>query len=171
MRNRRRQSSPIERLRLAIDCMPVATREAMLEAVQAGERIIAGAYVDRAGGTCPMLAAHRRGGRTDFISFARSWDRFTRASGTAQEATAREVRILAAQLEASLASGNGLELDVAIKEHRQLRSRRLRSRRRLPDAADPSGEILARRLAPKTRIRGLGARLARATEPRVPSRA
>jgi hypothetical protein len=80
MRNPRRQNSPIERLRLAIDCMPVATREAMLEGVRANERIITGAYVDRDGGVCPMLAAHRRGGRTDFISFARSWDRFTRAN-------------------------------------------------------------------------------------------
>ena len=34
MRNRRRQNSPVERLRLAIDCMPVATREAMLQAVR-----------------------------------------------------------------------------------------------------------------------------------------
>src|SRR5258708_8073878 len=76
MRNRRQRSSPIERLRLAIDCLPLATRRAMLEGVQAQERIIVGAYTDGAGGVCPMLCAHRRGGRTDFISFAQSWDRF-----------------------------------------------------------------------------------------------
>src|SRR5438270_9737963 len=82
MRNRARQStSPIERLRLAIDCLPERTREAMLEGVLSNERIIAGAYVDELGGVCPMLAAHRRGGRTDFLSFAKSWDRFTRAPG------------------------------------------------------------------------------------------
>jgi hypothetical protein len=143
MRKRRRHSSPIERLRLAIDCMPVATREAMLEAVRAGERVIAGAYVDRQGGVCPMLAAHRRGGRTDFISFARTWDRFTRVGGKAREATPRELRILVAQLEDSLMSVCGLELDLAISEHRELMSRRRLEARRLPDAADPSGEIRA----------------------------
>lgn len=147
MRKQRRHSSPVEGLRLAIDCMPVATREAMLEAVRAGERIIAGAYVDGRGGVCPMLAAHRRGGRTDFISFARSWDRFTRVGGNARQATPREVTILAAHLEDSLTRMSGLELDVAISEHRALRGRRLRERRRLFDAADPSGEIRARRTA------------------------
>lgn len=70
MRKRRSSSSPIERLRLAIDCMPVATREAMLAGVIVSERILVGAYTDGDGGVCPMLAAHRGGGRTDFISFA-----------------------------------------------------------------------------------------------------
>jgi hypothetical protein len=146
MRNRRHHSSSVEGLRLAIDCMPVATREAMLVGVRSNARIIVGAYVDGRGGECPMLAAHRRGGRTDFLSFAKSWDRFTRANGKTRRATDREVRILTAQLEDSLASASGLELDLAIKEHRALMGRRLRGRRRLPDAADPSGEILARHL-------------------------
>jgi hypothetical protein len=140
------RASPVERLRTAIDCMPISTREAMLAAVRANERIIAGAYVDGEGGVCPMLAAHRCGGRTDFLSFARSWDRFTRAGGRARAATEREVRILMAQLEASVLSASGLELDVAIREHRELVSRGRRRRTRLPDAADPSGEITARRL-------------------------
>jgi hypothetical protein len=146
MRNGRRQSTtPIERLRLAIDCMPVATREAMLAGVRERERIIVGAYVDEHGGVCPMLAAHRCGGRTDFLSFAKSWDRFTRAKGGSRRASKREVRILITQLEDSVASATGLELDTAIKEHRELMSRRVRRRRRLPDAADPSGQIVARR--------------------------
>jgi hypothetical protein len=162
MRNPRRQNSPIERLRLAIDCMPVATREAMLEGVRANQRIIAGAYVDRDGGVCPMLAAHRRGGRTDFISFARSWDRFTRASKS-RAATPRELGILVSHLEASLAGVSGLELDLAISQHRELRSRRLRARRRLPDAADPSGQIMARRLRRPSVRRLLGDRRAPAT--------
>ena len=43
MRKRRhRSSSPVESLRLAIDCMPVATREAMLAGVRRYERIIVG---------------------------------------------------------------------------------------------------------------------------------
>jgi hypothetical protein len=152
MRNRRRQSnSSIEGLRLAIDCMPVRTREAMLKGVRSYERILVGAYVDEHGGVCPMLAAHRCGGRTDFLSFAKSWDRFARAGGRKREATAREVRMLTAQLEDSLSSSEGLELDRAITEHRALVSRSRRSprespRRRLPAAADPRGEIRARRL-------------------------
>jgi hypothetical protein len=147
MRNRRRQNtSPVERLRLAIDCLPVGTREAMLAGLRTNERIIAGAYVDGEGGVCPMLAAHRAGGRTDLLSFARSWDRFTRARAGARAATQREVRILTAQLEDSLMSAGGLDLDMAIKQHRELLRGRARTRRRLPDQADPSGEIRARRL-------------------------
>jgi hypothetical protein len=164
MRNRRRHTpDAVERLRLAIDCMPVATREAMLAGVRGNERVIAGAYVDDRGGVCPMLAAHRRGARTDFISFARSWDRFARAGRDSRPATERELRILVTQLEGSLSETGGLELDAAIREHHVLRGRTLRSRikreaggdagarpdsrdRALPDAADPSGEIRARRL-------------------------
>jgi hypothetical protein len=168
MRKQRRHSSPVEGLRLAIDCMPVATREAMLQAVRTGERMIAGAYVDREGGVCPMLAAHRRGGRTDFISFARSWDRFTRVGAKAREATPREVRILAAHLEDSLTSVSGLELDLAICEHRALRAARLAERRRLPDAADPSGEIRARRIDGKPGRRGVEERFARIAARRLP---
>jgi hypothetical protein len=167
MRNRRRHNnSPVERLRLAIDCLPVATREAMLAGVRANERIIAGAYVDGEGGVCPMLAAHRAGGRTDLLSFARSWDRFTRTSGSSRAATERELRILTAQLEDSVMSASGLDLDVAISEHRALVSRHARSRRRLPDAADPSGQILARRLRRPSVRRFLGDNFASATDRR-----
>src|SRR5205809_7492203 len=56
------RSRPVVELRRTIDCLPLATREAMLAGVRAGERIIVGAYVDARGGVCPMLAAHRRGG-------------------------------------------------------------------------------------------------------------
>jgi hypothetical protein len=151
MRKRRRDSrSRLESLRLAIDCMPVATREAMLRGVRANERILVGAYVDEHGGVCPMLAAHRCGGRTDFLSFAKSWDRFARARSRRQ-ATEREVTILIRQLEDSLQSCTGLELDRAIAEHRELVSRSRSRRRRLPDAADPAGEIRARRLRVRLR--------------------
>ncbi len=157
MRNRHRHSaSPVERLRLAIDCLPLATREAMLAGVRANARIIAGAYVDGEGGVCPMLAAHRAGGRTDLLSFARSWDRFARAAGGARRASERELRILLSQLEDSVASASGLDLDVAICEHRELLTRRRRTRRRLPEAADPSGEIRARRLRKPSVRRFLG---------------
>jgi hypothetical protein len=146
MPNRRRhRTPPVEQLRLAIDCLPVATREAMLEGVRASARVIVGAYVDERGGVCPMLAAHRRGGRTDFLSFAKSWDRFTRAGGRARPATMRELAILTAQLEDSLASASGLELDRAISEHRELRTSRMRRRRAFLEGSDPSGEIVVRR--------------------------
>jgi hypothetical protein len=167
MRNRRRHAADaVERLRLAIDCMPVATREAMLAGVRGNDRVIVGAYVDDRGGVCPMLAAHRCGQRTDFLTFARSWDRFTRAGRASRQATPRELRILLTQLEDSLSQTNGLELDEAIKDHHALRSRSLRTRlqrsraaepasrparSRLPDAADPAGEILARRLLGRLR--------------------
>jgi hypothetical protein len=168
MRNSPRHSvSSIDRLRLAIDCLPVATREAMLAAVQSNQRIIGGAYVDGDGGVCPMLAAHRGGGRTDFLSFAKSWDRFTRASGKAQAATAREVRILTSQLEASMMDATGMELDQAISEHRELRRRRLRGARRRLDAVDPAGAILARRLRVRSPRRLVADKLAHRTERRL----
>ena len=154
MANRRQSRGRlVEDLRLTIDCMPVSTRRAMLDGVQSNERIIVGAYVDRAGGVCPMLAAHRCGGRTDLLSFARAWDRFTRAGRRARRASRRELDILIGQLKDSLESSSGLELDRAIAEHRELTGRRLRSLRRLAEEADPSGEILAGRL------RGLKGRL------------
>ena len=157
-------------LRRTIDCLPVATREAMLEGVGASERIIAGAYVDTEGGVCPMLAAHRRGTRTDFLSFARSWDRFVRSTGGARAATRREVAILVAHLEDSIASASGLELDAAISEHRELRRRRLRRQRRSSIAlADPAGEISARRLRPALLRPFLGDKIASEPAPRSAS--
>jgi len=134
--------------------MPIATREAMLEGLRGNERIIVGAYVDDQGGVCPMLAAHRNGGRTDFISFAKTWDRFTNAAGRSRRATGRELRILITHLEDSLARSNGMELDRAIAEHRELVVRGRRRRRRLPDRADPSGPIIARCL--RRGLRGPG---------------
>jgi hypothetical protein len=116
-----RARSPIEDLRLAIDCLPVRTRRAMLEGIRTNE-IIVGAYADRAGGVCPMLAAHRCGGRTSFVSFARAWDRFA-GSRRARRATPRELRILEGQLEASLLADDGLDLGAAIAAHEALRAR------------------------------------------------
>jgi hypothetical protein len=116
-----RGRSPIEDLRLAIDCLPARTRQAMLDGIRCNE-IIVGAYADRAGGVCPMLAAHRCGGRTSFASFARAWDRFAGARH-ARRATARELRILEGQLEASLLGDQRIDLGGAIAEHEALRAR------------------------------------------------
>src|SRR6476646_9920289 len=126
-----RARSPIDDLRLAIDCLPVRTRRAMLDGIRSSE-IIVGAYSDRAGGVCPMLAAHRCGGRTSFVSFARAWDRFARAK-RARTATARELRALEAHLIASiLAESAQADLGGAIAEHQTLvRGRKADEARRL----------------------------------------
>ncbi len=82
--------------------MPRRTREAMLRGLD-GNKIIVGAYTDKRGGVCPMLAAHRNGGRTDLSSFARSWDRFTGAvKGRSRRASRRELTALRSYLEHSL---------------------------------------------------------------------
>jgi hypothetical protein len=91
-----------ERLRHVVECLPYETRVAMLQGLQRYDRIIVGAYSDRSGGVCPMLAAHRCGGRTDFRSFARAWDRFTGAGRRARKASHREVVTLMTQIEASI---------------------------------------------------------------------
>jgi hypothetical protein len=96
-----RRRRPARDLRIAVDCMPLSTRVAMLEGI-AANRIIVGAYTDRDGGVCPMLAAHRRGGRTSLASFARAWDRYTGARRRARPATARELNTLRVMLEASI---------------------------------------------------------------------
>jgi hypothetical protein len=93
---------PAHELRTAIELLPIETQEAMLEGMQSND-IIVGAYTDRRGGICPMLAAHRHGGRTDFAYFARAWDRYTKAKHP-RPAHEREVRTLSAMLETSLAA-------------------------------------------------------------------
>src|SRR4051794_19633138 len=109
----------IQDLRRVIDTLPVRTREAMLEGVREHD-IIAGAYTDRHGGVCPMLAAHRHGGRTSFVAFARTWDRFTGAR-RARLATDRELRVLTAQLAASLLAAHAAgDLGAAVADHRRL---------------------------------------------------
>jgi hypothetical protein len=111
-------------LRMAIDCMPRSTRGAMLEGITSN-KIIVGAYTDRSGGICPMLAAHRHGGRTALASFARSWDRYTGAGGRPRPATERELRTLKAMLQASLYSEDSRsDLTAAVTELKAAKERR-----------------------------------------------
>jgi hypothetical protein len=121
---------PARDLRTAIDCLPLQTRKAMLGGVESN-RIIVGAYTDKSGGVCPMLAAHRNGGRTNFISFARAWDRFA-GGKRARPATQREIAVLVAHLEASLLAEEEIDLGGAVADHQTLaRERRAREARGL----------------------------------------
>lgn len=107
----------------------------MLEGIRENE-IIAGAYTN-SDGICPMLAAHRAGGRTNASSFARAWDRFAfrgaRVTGP-RPATARELLILTSQLEASLAAEDAPDADLAeaIAAHQKLIAKRAEHRDREP---------------------------------------
>lgn len=126
------RTARIQDLRRTVDRLPLPTREAMLRGLRE-ERIIVGAYTDRHGGVCPMLAAHRRGGRTDFLRFAETWDRFTRAPRRgSRTATRRERSVLQRTLEASIAASiadPAVRLGDAITEHRALIARRPTRRR------------------------------------------
>ena len=120
--------------------MPAATRQAMLDAIQVNP-IIVGAYTDRDGGVCPMLAAHRNGGRTSFESFARAWDRYTGAGEIPRRASEREVRALKTMLETSIATEAEREpgfLGDAITAHR---TAQLRRARREEHEAKPLGSL------------------------------
>jgi hypothetical protein len=135
---RERHRATINELRQAVECLPRHTRIAMLEGIRSNE-IIVGAYT-HGNGICPMLAAHRAGGRTDFISFAKAWDRFA-LRGTrkqaARRATERELLILRSHLEASLLEDDGPapDLRAAMAEHRSLLARRESS----AEAHEPRG--------------------------------
>jgi hypothetical protein len=155
---RTKRGATIEDLRLAIQCLPRGTRIAMLEGIRSNP-IIVGAYSTR-DGICPMLAAHRAGGRTNCIAFARTWDRFTLPGKRARprRASRRELLILATHLEASLLADEapvlglagavaepGLGLAAAIAEHRELvAARPAPAARARPGDPDRSSELQRR---------------------------
>jgi hypothetical protein len=131
---RRRPRDPARRLRAAVARLPRRTREAMLRGIDT-LRIIVGAYVDPAsGGICPMLAAHRNGGRTNVASFARAWDDYTDARRP-RRATRREVRVLRALLETSLGLEPELERTPIAQLAAQIRAER---EQRARCAAEPT---------------------------------
>jgi hypothetical protein len=139
--------------------MPTASRRAMLDSVGRDE-ILVGAYTNKSGGVCPMLGAHRRGGRCDLAEFARAWDNYTGVrTGEARPATDRELRTLESMLEHSLAHEPGpTDLGWAIAEFKAARRRRLEAPGRV-DLADAVEEVKAsrrRRAAEAARRLGLG---------------
>ncbi len=93
-----------------------------------GNQIVVGAYTHE-DGICPMLAAHRAGGRTSFISFAAAWDRFAFQGSRgrrARRATDRELLVLRTHLQASLLDDEGFpsSLGTVIAEHELFGERR-----------------------------------------------
>jgi hypothetical protein len=138
---RTRRAATITDLRRAVNCLPRATRIAMLDGIRSNA-IIVGAYTGP-DGICPMLAAHRAGARTDFISFARAWDRFALSGSRcrrARRASRRELLVLTTQLEASLLDDEApaSDLAAAIAEHRTIvAGRGDRDRRPDPRPGDP----------------------------------
>ena len=113
----------------------------MLQGLDAGP-IIAGAYTS-GDGICPMLAAHRAGGRCSAAFFADAWDRFAFRDGrgrrnAARRASERELRILRAHLEASLLDEElgDATLAGALHAHRTLIARGERRREDQPAAAE-----------------------------------
>lgn len=152
---RTKRQATIRELRLAIDCLPALTRIAMLEGIRSNE-IIVGAYTD-GGGICPMLAAHRAGGRTSVITFAKAWDRFAFRGarvGVARRATDRELLILTMHLEASLLDEElaSQDLGAAVAEHRELLARHGRRPEQRP-REDSHGVQTASRVRPGDRDR------------------
>jgi hypothetical protein len=148
---------PARDLRIAIDCLPLQTRKAMLDGVESN-RIIVGAYTDRKGGVCPMLAAHRNGGRTSLASFARAWDRYTGVRRP-RPATERELGTLRTMLEASIALDELPALSDVAREAQARRARRLRVFRRFDEYERAVAELAV--------IRALN-RPGERTEPQAP---
>jgi hypothetical protein len=108
-----------QRLRNAVYAMPARTKAAMLRGIRSN-RVIVGAYVDKRGGVCPMLAAHRNGGRTNFGTFARAWDAYAGAKQhKPRRASRREVRTLEGYLEMSLVR-DGIEVGAETDPDRPL---------------------------------------------------
>src|SRR3954452_6594986 len=114
----RRVRDPITALESAIRSLPEPTRVAMLEGIRQ-HPIVCGAYTDGRGGICPMLAAHRHGGRVTLLAFARAWDAFTRTKRV-RRATRREVQTLEHLLVASLQEHQS-EFAQAIAEYEKAR--------------------------------------------------
>jgi len=133
----------VDELRRSIDVLPERTRRAMLSGVTSNT-VITGAFSDGSG-VCPMLAAHREGGRTSCVSFPEAWDRFCGVHGRSitRPATPEEVKVLRAQLEDSLtAPPADTLLSDAISEHIAMVEARRRRTRVFSDAPlDLAGAI------------------------------
>jgi hypothetical protein len=125
---------------MAVEALPRRTRLAMLKGIRSN-RIIAGGYTRKGSdGVCPMLAAHRNGGRTNLASFARAWDRFTGARRP-RFATPRELRTLASSIELSLLRDEQDERSLTAL------AARLRAERRVAQPTEPGPQRTDRAVA------------------------
>ena len=107
-------------LRRSIDVLPERTRKAMLHGL-GNNTVITGAFAASNQGACPMMVAHREGGRTSCCTFPEAWDKFTGVYGRhiIREATPYEVQILCEEIEASLVPLPNVLSD-AIAEHQAI---------------------------------------------------
>jgi hypothetical protein len=107
-------------LRRSIDVLPERTRKAMLHGL-GHNTVITGAFAASGQGACPMMVAHREGGRTSCCTFPEAWDKFTGVYGRSiiREATPYEVQILCEEIEDSLQPVPNVLSD-AIAEHQAI---------------------------------------------------
>ena len=99
-----------QELRAAVDRLPLATRQAMLEGIQR-KPIIVGADGNLGGGVCPMLAATGGTQRAVGKPFARAWDRYAGVKFS-RRATERELLTLRTMLIASIAAQTDSPVDL-----------------------------------------------------------
>lgn len=139
----------IDALRRSIDALPERTRRAMLAGIESNT-VIAGAFAG-GGGVCPMMAAHRAGGRTSCNSFPIAWDRFTGVHGRnmVRPATGYEVRVLRREIEASLQAEPkaGADLAAAIADHHATVERRRHRERNAIGSPIDLGRAISEHLA------------------------
>jgi hypothetical protein len=134
----------VAELRRAIDVLPERTRRAMLVGM-GNNTVITGAFAGGGDAACPMLAAHRAGGRTSACSFPQAWDKFTGVAGReiVRPATEHEIGILRREIEASLQTAPVSELSEAIAEHQAAVEARRREAQRAIEEQIAADELEA----------------------------
>jgi hypothetical protein len=148
------QSEHVAELRRSIDALPERARRAMLVGLD-NNTVITGAF-SGGGGVCPMLAAHRAGGRTTCVSFPEAWDRFTGVYGRgfSRPATPGEIKTLRREIEASLERPQTSEFSEVIAEHTAMvEGRRRRERLFSGSAVDLGGAIEEHKASARRRRR------------------
>jgi hypothetical protein len=119
--------------------------------------VITGAF-SGADGACPMLAAHRAGGRTSACSFPEAWDTFTGVAGRhiIRPATDYEILILRREIEASLEPAGPTLFAEAIAEHQAAVEARARDEELARDEALAEQETPAQTETRRRRLRITG---------------
>ena len=133
----------VAELRRSIDVLPERTRKAMLIGL-GNNTVITGAF-SAGSGACPMLVAHREGGRTSACSFPQAWDMFCGVAGRqiVRPATEYEVQILRREIEASLEPGPPSMFAEVIAEHQA--AVEARHREQIEVAPEPAAPAQPRR--------------------------